>query len=226
MSRGCRSVCRRSAEGERANWDTCLNGKTGRLTKKGTLKALCSVKQRGDMGKESRDKQLEWNASQSCCTHSSCLYRSQAISDQMRLIDFGGEFIVAPFSYKSAQRANVMCNKVCCGVLNHLKMLQSPKSERDFGRNSAALFLFFCRISSFSPGQIETISNFSLFCRFFHCWTSLLLSCYDPSLLLLKETNIDVCVAVWGLVTVLVLIMRHSHLEKRGCPFAPMVSAF
>lgn len=147
MSRGCRSVCCCSAEAERVNWDTCLNGKTGRLTKQGTLKALCSVKQRGDMGKERRDKQLKWNASSSHCTHSLCLYGSQVISDQMRLIDFSGKFIVTRFYYKSALWATVICNTVCCTVLNHLNHQKM--------RKTLAGILLLCFVSS----SVSTISH-------------------------------------------------------------------
>lgn len=61
----------------------------------------------------------------------------------MRLIDLCGKFIVTPFYYKSAHRATVMCNKVCCAVLNHLKMLQSPKMRETLGET-----LLLCSLSS------------------------------------------------------------------------------
>lgn len=84
----------------------------GTSSQRGKLKALCSVKQRGDEGKKRGKQQQRRNISERKRPPPLHLYGSQVISDQSLLMDSTGKFMKARIWCCNASRAAAMCYNV------------------------------------------------------------------------------------------------------------------
>lgn len=136
-------------------------------SKRGTLKALCSVKQRGDEGKQRREKsnRSEMHLRGTVLLH--LIFSSQVISDQLHLIDFSGKFIMEIFWHKNTYKAAVMCHNVFywLPLMAFTSFYRGCLQQKELGdiRSDTPLSLFFPPSSTFFSYSLISLSSPFLF---------------------------------------------------------------